>query len=120
WSDRAGVRATTLWALSVDNLQRPPEQLEALTGVIERTIRELLPLARRRGWRLRAIGRVELLPASLRGALAEAERDTAAHRRLLVQFAIGYGGREEILDALRRWAASPEMRGRPVEDAVGS
>ena len=118
WSERAGIEATTLWALSVDNLERPAEQVAALTGVIDESVRALLPIARQRGWQLRAIGRRSLLPTSLQRTLAEAEAETAAGRRLLVQFAIGYGGREEILDALRRWADEPEVRGQDAQAAV--
>jgi short-chain Z-isoprenyl diphosphate synthase len=118
WSERAGIEATTLWALSVDNLERPADQVAALTRVIEDSVRALLPIARLRGWRLRAIGRRALLPASLQRMLDEAEAQTAAARRLVVQFAIGYGGREEILDALRRWADEPEVRDQNARAAL--
>lgn len=118
WSERAGIEATTLWALSLDNLERPADQVAALTRVIEDSVRALLPIARLRGWQLRAIGRRTLLPASLQRTLDEAEAQTAAARRLVVQFAIGYGGREEILDALRRWADEPEVRDQNARAAL--
>jgi short-chain Z-isoprenyl diphosphate synthase len=118
WSERAGIEATTLWALSVDNLERPADQVTALTRVIEDSVRALLPIARLRGWQLRAIGRRALVPASLQRTLAEAELETAAARRLVVQFAIGYGGREEILDALRRWADEPAVRDQNARAAL--
>lgn len=118
WSERAGIEATTLWALSLDNLERPADQVAALTRVIEDSVRALLPIARLRGWQLRAIGRRALLPASLQRTLDEAEAQTAAARRLVVQFAIGYGGREEILDALRRWADEPEVRDQNARAAL--
>jgi short-chain Z-isoprenyl diphosphate synthase len=79
-------------------------------GTASWRVRALLPIARLRGWQIRAIDRPALLPASLRRILDEAEAETAAARRLVVQFAIGYGGREEILDALRRWADEPAVR----------
>jgi short-chain Z-isoprenyl diphosphate synthase len=118
WSERAGIEATTLWALSLDNLERPADQVAALTRVIEDSVRALLPIARLRGWQLRAIGRRALLPASLQRTLDEAEAQTAAARRLVVQFAIGYGGREEILDALRRWADEPAVRDQNARAAL--
>lgn len=120
WSERAGIEATTLWALSVDNLERPADQVAALTRVIEDSVRALLPIARLRGWQLRAIGRRALLPASLQRTLDQAEAETAAARRLVVQFAIGYGGREEILDALRRWADEPQVRDQNARAALGT
>ncbi|MHB8631902.1 MAG: polyprenyl diphosphate synthase [Candidatus Limnocylindria bacterium] len=120
WSERAGIEATTLWALSVENLERPAEQVAALTRVIEDSVRALLPIARLRGWRLRAIGRRAILPVSLQRTLDEAEAETASAHRLVVQFAIGYGGREEILDALRRWADEPQVRDQSARAALAA
>lgn len=118
WSERAGIEAATLWALSVDNLQRPVDELKALTRVIEATIDRLQLVALSRGWRLRGIGRRDALPASLLTTLERAELVTADADRLLVQFAVGYGGREEILDALRRWAEQPSVRERPTGETL--
>ncbi len=118
WSARAGIQAVTLWAMSVDNLKRPTEQLDALSSVIERKLNELLPVAKERGWRLRGIGRRELLPASLRAALEHVEGETRTNRALTVQFAVGYGGREEIVDALKRWAQHAAVARLPVEEAL--
>lgn len=118
WSARAGVHAVTLWAMSVDNLNRPTEQLEALASVIEAKLHDLVPVARVRGWRLRGIGRRELLPPSLREALDRVERETRGSRAMTVQFAVGYGGREEVVDALQRWARDAAVAGLPVEEAL--
>jgi short-chain Z-isoprenyl diphosphate synthase len=57
---------------------------------------------------------------ALQETLTRVEAQTAANSRLTVQFALGYGGREEIVDALRRWAATEDVSGRPVEEALGS
>ena len=118
WSQSAGIRAVTLWAASLDNLQRPPEDLEPLFCVLEETVRNLTTAATREGWCLRVIGRRELLPSSLREALDQAEDGTTPNRKLVVQLAIGYGGREEIVDAVRRWASDGCVRGLPVEEAL--
>ena len=56
---------------------------------------------RRLGVRVRAIGRLELLPASTRAAIDAAERATAHHGAMLLNIAVAYGGREEIADAVR-------------------
>jgi short-chain Z-isoprenyl diphosphate synthase len=120
WSERAGVQAVTLWAMSIDNLGRPEAQIEAMSGVIADELDAVVPSAIRRGWRLRGIGRRDLLPAALQDTLTRIEAETAANSRLTVQFALGYGGREEIVDALRRWAATDDVSGRPVEEALDS
>ncbi len=118
WCERAGVGTVTLWAMSVDNLERPASELTALCAVIEGKLTQLLPRAKARGWRLRAIGRRELLPVSLADTLSFIEGETAGHRRLTVQFAVGYGGREEIIDALRRWAETEPVGELTVRDAL--
>jgi len=120
WSERAGVRAVTLWAMSIDNLGRPEAQIEAMSGVISGELDAVVPSAMRRGWRLRGIGRRDLLPAELRETLSRIEAETMANTELTVQFALGYGGREEIVDALRRWAGADGVSGRPVEEALDS
>ena len=120
WSERAGVQAVTLWAMSIDNLGRPEAQIEAMSGVIADELDAVVPSAIRRGWRLRGIGRRDLLPLALQETLTRIEAETAANSRLTVQFALGYGGREEIVDALRRWAATDDVSGRPVEEALDS
>jgi short-chain Z-isoprenyl diphosphate synthase len=118
WSERAGVRVITLWAVSVDNLRRPPEQVASLFGAVEGAVHDLIRMAKLSDWRLRGIGRRELLPPSLIELLERADAETKGNQALVVQLAIGYGGREEIVDALRHWADTDGIRGRPIEEAV--
>ncbi|MGH9103367.1 MAG: undecaprenyl diphosphate synthase family protein, partial [Acidimicrobiales bacterium] len=61
WSARAGVSVVTLWAVSLDNLQRPANQVGQLFEVLESAIGDLITVARREGWQLRGIGRSDLL-----------------------------------------------------------
>ncbi len=118
WSHRAGIQVVTLWGLSIDNLDRPADQHDQLTEVIEHKISELLALARARGWRLRGLGRRERMPESLRLTLDLAEAETGANSGFTVQFAIAYGGREEILDALIRWSSDPQLKGLSAAEAL--
>lgn len=118
WSEQAGVRAVTLWAMSIDNLARPEEQIEAIGRAVADELDAVVPSATHRGWRLRGIGRRDLLPAQLQETLARVEAQTAHNSALTVQFALGYGGREEIVDALRRWSTADGVSGRPVEEAL--
>ncbi|MGH7746867.1 MAG: undecaprenyl diphosphate synthase family protein, partial [Candidatus Dormibacteria bacterium] len=85
WSERAGVRAVTLWAMSIDNLGRPETQIEAMSGVIADELDAVVPSAIRRGWRLRGIGRRDLLPVALQETLTRIEAETAANSHLTVQ-----------------------------------
>jgi short-chain Z-isoprenyl diphosphate synthase len=110
WSERAGVGAVTLWAMSIDNLGRSEEQTSAIEDVVAAELNQLAPEIQRHGWQLRGIGRRELLRPATREGLAAVEAETVGNRGLVVQIAMGYGGREEIVDALRRWAQTSPVR----------
>ncbi len=103
WCTALGVGAVTLWVCSTDNMARPAEEVSGILAAIEAKMRGLAadPRLRRLGVRVQAIGRVDLLPASLGDAIERARRATEANRRMTLTIAANYGGREEIADALR-------------------
>lgn len=98
WCDEAGVDVVTLWLLSTDNLNRPAAELESLMGIIEDTVTGLVEQAR---WRLHPVGALDLLPAQTARVLKEAEEATSTVEGSLVNVAVGYGGRREVVDAVR-------------------
>ncbi|MGO1317418.1 MAG: isoprenyl transferase [Cellulomonadaceae bacterium] len=100
WSEELGIEVVTLWMLSTDNLGRAPEELVPLLRIIEDAVADL---ARSGRWRLRIVGRLDLLPESTACALRAAQRDTEGVDGLIVNVAVGYGGRHEIADAVRAY-----------------
>jgi len=98
WSEDIGVEVVTLWMLSTDNLARDPDELDPLLAIIEDAVRDL---AATRRWRLQPMGSLELLPQRTVQALADAREATKDVRGLHVNVAVGYGGRQEITDAVR-------------------
>jgi short-chain Z-isoprenyl diphosphate synthase len=112
WCSDAGVEVVTLWLLSTDNLNRPPEELEPLLRIIEQTVRELAAAGR---WRVHPVGAVDLLPPETTAVLKEAADATATATGLLVNVAVGYGGRQEIADAVRSLLQEHAARGTPIE-----
>ena len=102
WCEELGVRMVTIWILSTENLSRPPEELNALLGLIERKLREAAvdPKIHRKQLRIRAIGRLEMLPPSTREAIRVAEEATRDYENFFLNVAVGYGGRQEIADAV--------------------
>ena len=98
WCEDAGVELVTLWLLSTDNLNRPAAELTALMGIIEETVSDLMERGR---WRLHPVGALDLLPDSTARLLKEAEEATTDAPGPMVNIAVGYGGRREVVDAVR-------------------
>jgi undecaprenyl diphosphate synthase len=97
---RLGVKALTLYAFSVENWKRPRHEVETLWRLLRYYLRQELPELQKNDIRLQAIGRLDALPAPVRAELDAAVEATANNRGLLVNLAINYGGRAEIVDAV--------------------
>jgi len=118
WCAELDIPTVTLWALSTDNLARPASDVADILGVVEAKIAEWAHggLARRLGLRIRPIGVLELLPSSTLAVLRSAEDATRHHERRLLNVAVGYGGRQEIVDAVKGYLRDCWSRGdRPDE-----
>ena len=117
WCDDLEIPAVTLWALSTDNFKRGPDELKAIFALIEEKVaafsNDSSESPRRR--RVRMVGRRELLPQSTQDAIARAEEATANDGPYELLVAIGYGGREEITDAVRRMIADRVRNGDSLE-----
>jgi short-chain Z-isoprenyl diphosphate synthase len=117
WCEEVGVKVVTLWLLSTDNLNRPPQQLRGLFTVIEGAVQSLSKAGR---WRIHPVGALDLLPTSTAQCLKDAESATEAlaAERLLVNVAVGYGGRREIADAVRSLILAEAVHGKTVEQVA--
>ena len=113
WCEEVGVEVVTLWLLSTDNLNRPPEQLAGLLSIIEGAVATLAEAGR---WRLHPVGALDLLPASTAAKLKAAEEATQDAPGLLVNIAVGYGGRREIADAVRSLLQEQASKGMTLEE----
>jgi tritrans,polycis-undecaprenyl-diphosphate synthase [geranylgeranyl-diphosphate specific] len=118
WCLEAGVRILTVYALSTENLDRPKDELDALMDLFARSFVDVVtdPRVHRNRIRVRAIGNVRLLRPDVQEAIAQAELATKDYTDYQYNVAIAYGGREEILLAIRR-IAEDVVRGvvRPDE-----
>src|SRR5215510_12674994 len=92
WCRQAGVEVVTLWLLSTDNLARSGDEVEALLRIIASTVRELVV----QGWNVTPVGALDLLPVDTAQVLKDAAEATAGNPGLMVNVAVGYGGRREI------------------------
>lgn len=122
WCDELRIPVVTLWALSTDNLQREPEELDAIYAIVEEKVEALAEMQAKSTFprRVRAVGRRELLPASTQAAIERVEAATADNAPYELIVAVGYGGREEITDAVRRMIADRIVRGDSLEGIAAS
>jgi len=103
WCDELGVQELTLYAFSTENFDRPPEEREQLFDLIESKLTEFADADRVHDSevRIRAIGETHRLPPRVREAIDYAERRTSGYDRLHLNIALAYGGRAELLSAVR-------------------
>lgn len=113
WCEETKVEVVTLWMLSTDNFKRSPEELSTLLDVIGGIVDEL---AARNRWSIKAVGALEMLPPELAkklNSLPECSEST-----LQVNVAVGYGGRREIIDAVKGYLAEQSEAGRSLSEAA--
>jgi len=113
WCDEAGVEVVTLWLLSTDNLNRPAEELKPLLAIIEQVVADLAASMR---WQLNPVGALDLLPAETGQCLKDAADATRTVKAMIVNVAVGYGGRREIADAVRSMLLEHAAKGTSIEE----
>ena len=116
WCEEIGVEVVTLWLLSTDNLNRPAQELEPLLSIIGEAVETL---AEQQRWRLHPVGALDLLPAPVAERLKTAAESTRDVDGLLVNIAVGYGGRREIADAVRSLLTEHAGKGTTLEELAG-
>jgi short-chain Z-isoprenyl diphosphate synthase len=118
WCDDLGVGVVSLYLLSNDNLvKRDSRELADLLEIIAELADEV---SREPNWRVQHVGRAANLPPELARVLAESESRTRAHTGLHVNLAVGYGGRSEIVDAVRSIIAQHDSEGGSLEQLAAS
>ena len=101
WCVRLEIRQVTVWALSNENLGRSEEEVSGLLDLVAEKLRSLAELHGRQSVRIRVYGRLDDFPAPLREAIRSAEEATAGNDGLRLNIALGYSGRDELVDAAR-------------------
>lgn len=103
WCFEIGVKQLTLYAFSIENFSRTPEEIETLFKLMQVEFEKLSEDERihEHGVRVRAIGNVNLLPEAVREAIQKAERATERYNKFRLFVAVAYSGRMEIVDAVR-------------------
>ena len=120
WCHELGISHVTLWLLSTENLSRDEQELRDLADIIAETVTAIAqdPRNTARGFRITAVGALDSLPDGLRMALKDAADRTAGGDALHVQIAVGYGGRQEIIDACRGLLQERQAAGDTLDDVI--
>ncbi len=120
WCYELDIRVVTVWCFSLDNFQRSAAEVQGLLRLFEDKTREMAngKQVHERQVRVRYIGRLELLPESLRHEIRCIEEATAGYRQSELNIAMAYGGREEIADALRRYIADRSRQGASIDEIL--
>jgi undecaprenyl diphosphate synthase len=113
---RLGVEALTLYAFSVENWKRPKDEVNTLWGLLRRYLRQELDSLISNGVQLRVIGRVDELPQDVQDELGDAIARTSGNSGLMLNVALNYGGRSEIVDAVN--AAIAQAKASAVEEPL--
>ncbi|QIG40229.1 isoprenyl transferase [Microbacterium sp. 4R-513] len=118
WCDDIGVRVVSLYLLSTDNLtKRDSQELADLIDIIAELADQL---SHERDWRVQHVGRADLLPRDLARVLADVQKRSRDKGGMHVNLAVGYGGRGEIVDAVRSIIAKHQQDGGSLEDLAES
>jgi short-chain Z-isoprenyl diphosphate synthase len=121
WCFERNIPVVTVWGFSLDNFHRDTEEVGALLELFERKTREMVtsPDLHDNQVRVRFIGRRDLLPETLQGAIREVEHATGHYERFVLNIALAYGGREEIADAFLEYLSHAQRNGRTLDEAIG-
>ena len=113
WCDDEGIEVVTLYLLSTDNLRRPQDELAPLIEIVEDAVARV---AATRRWKVHPVGALDLLPQETADRIRELQRQTADVGKGVVNVAIGYGGRQEIADAVRALLLEHAAKGTSIEE----
>lgn len=102
WCLARGIKILTVFAFSTENWQRSKEEVDYLMNLLHFALTKELNEFNKRGVRLKIIGRREGLPEKVTKAIDEVEKVTAANTKGLLQIAINYGGRAELVDVVKK------------------
>jgi len=104
WSKEIGIKILTVWGFSTENLQRSSAEKRAFFTLLKRKAQEFLKNKgfEKMGVRVKFIGRLDFLPKGLVHVLKKVEEQTSSANSMLLNIALAYGGRQEIVDACNR------------------
>jgi len=102
WCEKRGVKALTAFGFSTENWKRSKEEVDYLMNLLEKGLLESLERFKNDGVKVTIIGQKERLPKSLQEAIFKTEKETRDYNKLYLQLAISYGGKWDIVNAVKK------------------
>ena len=120
WCAELGIRAVTLWVLSTENLKRAPDEVSGVLTAIENKLSRLAvdPRFHFQQVRVKAVGRLDLLPPSTLAVIRATEEATRNYDAITLTIAVAYGGREEISDAVKSFLQDRLANGQSLAAVI--
>lgn len=115
-----GIRYLTVYAFSAENWRRPEDEVRGLMALIEQAARDELRIMHQNNVRIRASGRLDEVPPGLREAIEQGIETTKANTGITFNLAINYGGRAEIVDAVRKLVSEGAAASGITEEAIAA
>lgn len=115
-----GVHTLTLWAFSTENWKRPPKEVHKILSLVKKYIKEELVIAKRDGVRFYHLGKKDRLPTDLMRWIKKAEKETQNNSKFILNLALDYGGRDEIIRAIQKIVEEKVPASRIDEKLVSS
>jgi tritrans,polycis-undecaprenyl-diphosphate synthase [geranylgeranyl-diphosphate specific] len=118
WIHDLGIRITTLYVLSNENLERKGEEVNTIYKLLQIKLEKLYTDCRihKRQMKIKAIGNIKILPTQLQEILSKLERETANYNKMFLNIAIAYGGQKELVDAIKKIAVMAKSGKIDVDD----
>ena len=110
------IEALTLYSFSDENWNRPRPEIDALMKILDQYLNKELERMKRENIRFNTIGRIHELPPAIQKLIRHAENYTRSNDGLILTLALSYGGRQEIVDAVKKIAKLVQEGSLPIED----
>lgn len=110
WASELGVKMLTFYALSIENLKRDKTEIDYLFDLFRKWFKKIKEDKRikEKQVKFRFIGNLSLLPKDLQEICSKLEKSTKEHNKFIVNFCVAYGGRQEIIESLKKLVKSKE------------
>jgi len=108
WCSDLGIKIVTVWALSPENVRRDRDEVDGLFKVIKDKMEDFSQnrVIVKNGFQIKVVGNLDVLPLDVREAIDRCEKATSGFNRHMLNIAVGYGGREEIVEAANKALAT--------------